>query len=401
MRVRERRDLPSAPWRESRGLDLRNGDVYVDNSVQFPTRVSRNLERVPSAVWGCTTYIANRIMSLPPKIMESDGTPVSRLPIWVREPHPGLSFENLLSQMTISALLDGNIYIKYTKDRAGKVRNIFPLAPDNVTVLDDPASSLGLRYLINGFSYNNNLLHQRYILEPGKLEGIGVMEAAAKGISMSSYSEALMLKLFKDGTYTQYAATSPAPLNSEEKKSIASDLEAYIRGGLNSWKIPIMDAGLKLESISSTGQEAQMLETYRWSDTRITAQVFHLPISVMGINIPGANLTYNNDQSRENHIWRDALRPVVLCIEAALNTLLFDGRKIKLDPRNMLMGNAQDRVVIAKSMMEINKIANAKVYTYDEVREVTGHMPLEGEPEPLNGSDDPINIVDEEVVVDD
>ena len=343
-------------------------------------------------IWGCMTRIVNRLMILPPSIVDSNGRRVDSLPLWIREPISGLPFPQLISQMTISLVHYGNAYLVPLLDERGAVRAVYCLDSLKMEVIPDRDMPNGIRYVYDGQEFNNNLVHQRYITQPGKLVGLGALEAALQGINIGDLSQSSLEQFYKNGASVRYVVNAKGGASQEELESLRTHIDEYISGPHNAGKTGVFAGDIEISPISSTVQESQLIELSKWSDAKMTAQIYHLPVSLMGVNLPGNQLTYNNEQARENKIWRDALRPIALCIELALSHFLSDSNKLVLDPRNTLLGNAKDRADITLIYAKTNQALGKWVFTGNEIRDINGFLPLDGPLEDLNAPNEIIEV---------
>ena len=305
--------------------------------------------------------------------------------------------------MAIGLVHYGDAYIVPEQNSRGSANRLHVLDPTKMELIPNKKVPGGVQYIYGGIDLTGVLVHQRYITQPGKVVGLGALEAAKQSIRISAYSQNYMEQHFKHGANIKYLLMSKDAVSSTVKQDFKDHMEQYWQGTENAFQVGIMEGDAKLLPMSATAQESQLQELSRWIDTKIVGQIYQLPLSVMGVNPVGKPLTYSNEESRENKIWRDALKPVALCISSALSLFLTPGYKFILDGKGMLLGSAKNRADIANVYSNINKTLGIWAYTLDENREVTGHMSLDGEPEPLNKqtANGPSNFMENEEDVED
>ena len=61
-------------------------------------------------VYACLTFIAKRLRVVPVRATCADGSE-ARLPMWVREPYPGVSYADAVSMAVLSLLHYGNWFL--------------------------------------------------------------------------------------------------------------------------------------------------------------------------------------------------------------------------------------------------------------------------------------------------
>ena len=125
----EARDLTfSDIWK--RGLDL------TDSSTTAGERVNSDTALGLSAVFGAVRLLSDTISTLPVDVffrqrgVEQQFRP---LPEWITQMNPMLRNHEVIGQIMMSLLLDGNSYVATLRDRTGRVLTISPLDPSDIT----------------------------------------------------------------------------------------------------------------------------------------------------------------------------------------------------------------------------------------------------------------------------
>jgi HK97 family phage portal protein len=84
----------------------------------------------------------------------------------------------------------------------------------------------------------------------------------------------------------------------------------------------VLTNGATWRSITITAEQAQFLETRRYTDAQIAGQLFRVDPTMLGIPVEGTSLTYNNVESRGIHLARHTLMPWIVRVERALGRML-------------------------------------------------------------------------------
>ena len=323
-------------------------------------------------VYACLTFIAKRLRVVPVRATYADGSE-ARLPMWVREPYPGVSYADAVSMAVLSLLHYGNWFLFPLRNRANVVVSVAYPDPRDVTI-DEWAWSRGeLRYLYLGRPWPGEVRHVRWFARAGHPWGLGAIDALRTVGDIGEASQDLILRHFKQGAQLQYILTSHQPLGKQSTLDLAAQIKATMSGPDNAWR-PLIADGFDIKSIQMTAEQAQFLDLAKWTDGKIASQIYHIDPTLLGVQQPGSSLTYTNAVDRESNLWRDCLDPVAKLIEGAWSDLCVGPVSVDLDSSAVLAGSLRDRVGVAKQMAEINQAAGVTVYDGNEIRQVSGHL---------------------------
>jgi phage portal protein BeeE len=87
---------------------------------------------------------------------------------------------------------------------------------------------------------------------------------------------------------------------------VISGLQSH--GGSRRSHLPVVLTGdAKWQGITMTQEQAQFLETRRYTDAQIAGQMFRVDPTMLGIAVDGTSLTYSNLEGRGTHLVRHTL----------------------------------------------------------------------------------------------
>ena len=125
----EARDLTWGDiWK--RGLDLTDARTASGEPVNYDTALTL------SAVFAATRLLSDSISTLPLDVyFRRTGTEqlFRPLPPWITDMNPNLRNHEVLGQVMMSLLLDGNAYLATLRDGTGQVLEVTPLDPIDIT----------------------------------------------------------------------------------------------------------------------------------------------------------------------------------------------------------------------------------------------------------------------------
>ena len=193
---------------------------------------------------------------------------------------------------------------------------------------------------------------------------------------LAEQAEETVHRHFRQGAMLQTVFSSKEDLGRDALREATRRIRATTEGLANAWRPLVLSGQWGVSALSQTAQQADFAGLSTWSEARICSQIFGVDPSLLGLVQSGTTLTYQNALDREQNLWRDAVRPVVSHIEAALSELLPAGRRVDLDERGLLTGAPRDRADYARRLAQVNRDNPERVYSVDEIRAATGHPPV-------------------------
>lgn len=360
----QERAVNSVPWTQKfdNGTDLFSGSrTWAGKDVDY-TSASQLL-----AVYGAVRFITLHVSTMPIDVYV-EAPDESRRPAPVPPWLAGPDRSTLLGQMLWSYLMSGDTVAVLAKSPQG-VTAVVPVHPDAYEIGYDAAGNVGMT--LNGRPFTGEILHIPDVVMPGQVRGINPIEAARQSIGMGLAAMEFGAKFFGQGTVMSGVLQFPGPRpENDELKTIRDNWVRVHGGSANSHMPAVLFGGAEWKPISITPEQAQFLETRRFTAAEIASQLFLLPPSVLGIKAEaGSDMTYQNVGTQ----WDDVLRrlmPIISKFEQHLSALLPAGVELRFNMDAYLRPETKTRY-------EAHEIAlRAGFLKVDEVRKIEDLPPL-------------------------
>lgn len=343
-----------------------------------------------SAVYGCVRVISETISALTFKVYE-------RLDRGRREApeHPVFRVVNLRSNREMSAmtLLEvgvghlaawGNMYQSPEYNQQGDLIALWPLLPDRTEPFRENGVKKvrtridGQEFILLPASDESAPLNGRYIQVPFRgfdgLKGMSQVQSARQSIGQGIAYETHSSNFFKQGAHFPYVVTHPGDLGETGRKKITDGLEKAHTTLAGHHRLAVLDEGMKLEQVGMPHDDAQFLESRKFSVVQI-ARFFRMqPHKIMDLD----KATFSNiEQMSIEHV-QDTLLPYARRIEQVYNWDLFTpedrGRFfVEFNFDSLLRGDSKARSEFYRSLWMIGSL------TSNEIRAFENLNPLEGD----------------------
>jgi HK97 family phage portal protein len=354
------------------------------------TVVSYDTAMTVSAVYGSIRILSDNIATLPIDAYQH----IDDVRVKYRPRPEWLDFRlgpfgkiEVISQMLVSLLLDGNAYVATYRDATGTIVWMEVLDPKQVV---PQRVGSEVRYSVNGQPSvsSMDILHITGMTMPGDLSGISPVTAARESIGLSIASTEYGAAFFGNGAVPGTVVEVPGQLSEQGIKQLKNAWNEKHQGVGNSHKLAVVTEGAKFSKITVDPDDAQFLQTreFQISDiARIYGVPPHLLADASGSTSWGSGLAEQNTM-----FVQQSLRPWVERIEEGLTTaMLMEGRPsntfIKLNVDGLLRGDHKQR-------MDSYAIGLSNgIYTIDEVRAYEDLPPLPTEVEDSPEETDPVD----------
>jgi len=267
---------------------LKLGDVPTDGGTYVSAYFAENL----SVVFACTQAIAESCAMLPLRVyrkmpdgsrLEEPAHPVARL--FSGDPTPSLTASELIEMMTAHCLLRGNAYAEIVRDGRGAPIGLTPFPPDLVGVVH--VRSTG-RYAYDVFLPSggtrrilpDDMLHIKDRSDDG-IVGKSRLTRTRETLGIALASERYAGSTFRNGAAMSGILSHPDHLGEEATKNLRDSFKATYGGADKAGAIAVLEEGLKWQQISVSPDDAQMLETPRFSVEQLS-RIFRVPGPIIG-----------------------------------------------------------------------------------------------------------------------
>jgi HK97 family phage portal protein len=317
------------------------------------------------AFYGCIQLITDTISTLP--VDRLSGRNLADLPDFLANPSP-LDRIDLFSSVVSSWLTEGNAYLAVGRGSRGQVVTLDPIDPRRVDVTIEGAANEPV-FWIDSQRYPGEIVMSRALMLPGRIKGLSPLEMARQTIGLGLGAQEQAARFYEQGAIVPGVIHSKSDLTLEQMREIRDQwLSAH--GGSNRSHLPVVLTGdTEWQSISMTAEQAQFLETRRFTDAQIAGQLFLIDPSMLGIPIEGTSLTYQNLEQRGTHLVRHSLLRWIIRLERMMSSLLPPGESIKFNVNGLMRGDMSSRYASYKTAAEINGLIGAPLLSVQEMRD--------------------------------
>lgn len=349
------------------------------------TRATASSALTLSAFYNAVDQISNDIAKLPKSVFKKVGDHRERYTdhplnyLISTEPSSLMTAFNFWKAVGLQVILKGNCYVRIHRNSMGVEEKLIIQEGYNVDVkrIDDE-----LFYVIEGEVFlSSDILHFIAFSIDG-IMGIPVIKWAAYNLGVNLDAQKYASTIYNDRGIGYGVIESDKQVHADNKKSISEGFTKKM-AEKNKFKVPVLDEGLKYKSISVTPEEAQFLETNKYSVTEVARWLNIAPHKLKDLT----NANYSNIQAQSIEHVQDSLLPWITRIEQELNRKMFaressESLYVKFNEKVLLRGDLQARQSYYSAMVY------AGIMTRNEVRALEDLNPIEGLDEPLT----PVNM---------
>ena len=235
------------------------------------------------AVYAAVRLIAESVGSLPLILYErtADGGKrrATQHPLYeLLHDQPNPEMTAVVFRETLQAHLGtwGNAYAQIVRDRGGRVRELWPLRPDRMTVKRNAAGALEYHYegVQQPFAAEE-ILHIPALGFDG-LMGYSPIALARRGLWLLLAAEEYGARFFENDARPGVVLKHPDKLTEEAYRHIKESWEESHSGVDKAHKPAILEEGMDIETVGLPPQDSQFLETRKFQVTEI-ARLYRIP----------------------------------------------------------------------------------------------------------------------------
>ncbi|WP_353429151.1 phage portal protein [Paracoccus denitrificans] len=264
---------------------LRAGAVSGSGMAVTPDSAMR-----VAAVYACVRIISGAVATLPLHINRRvdlrTREDASDAPIWRvlrRRPNRWQTPSQFRRMLQAHLLLRGNAYAMIVRSR-GTVQELIPLHPDRVEMKQN--DDLGLEYIYTRQDGRRIRLAQMEMfhlvgLTLDGVHGVSAISYARETIGLSLAMEDHGASTFRNGARVSGVLKHPNKLGPEAVAHLKAGLEEFRSGGEQEGKNLILEEGMDYARIAMTAEDAQWIESRKFSRTDI-AMFFGVPPHMIG-----------------------------------------------------------------------------------------------------------------------
>lgn len=284
--------------------------------------------------------------------------------------------------LTYHIIMRGNGYAYKLRNRNGDIIELIPMHPDKITVEQDRRYQLSYTFTPDKSGpiplTQSDVLHLRGLSLDG-FTGISLLTWGREVIGGALGQQRHGNRLWRNGANPGIALKHPEKLTDKAYDRLKQDFTDKYSGSGNAGKTLIVEEGMTIERLSMTNEDAQFLESRKFSRSEI-AGITRVPPHMIG-DLERA--TFSNIEHQDLAFVKHALRPWLVRWEQSLMRDLFKG--LDTFPEFNIDGLARGDL---KSRYEAYAIArNWGWFSVNDIREKENMNPIEDGDEylrPLN-----------------
>lgn len=292
--------------------------------------------------------------------------PAAEVPSLMKRPCLDMGNSEFIEQTVLSMATTGNGYW-LTEEAAGAIIGLKLLNPHAVRPAKDLKTGK-LTYWVGHTEYPaNRIKHMTLMKMPGKLTGLGPIQAAQVELRGALELRDYASLWFSEGKIPNGILTSEQVLTKDDAKVYREawyDTTTPQAAGLK-----VLGKGTTYEPILLKPADAQWLESQQFTTTQL-ARLFGTPASLMLAAVEGSAMTYSNVEQDWIAFVRFTLMGYLRPIENALTELTVRGQSVRFNFEALLRTDTKTRY-------ESHEIGlRAGFLDDDEVRAIEGMAPL-------------------------
>jgi len=325
-----------------------------------------------SAVWNAISLISGTVGSLPLHLMQQQDKSKYRAldnPLYHvmhYKCNPYMTAMTGREVMMAHILTYGNGFAEIVRDKMGRVRELWPIPPDRVTIKIEDGE---LIYVIRVDGNEIDLPRERVLHIPGLgfdgYQGYSPIAMARKSIGLGMAMETYGSLYFKHGTHPGLIVSHPGSLGVEGRKNLSEALNQLYSGLGNTNRLMLIEESMKVERMDFNPEDSQFLQSREFQISEI-ARWFNLPPHKL------KDLTkssFNNIEQEQISFVTDSILPWLIRLEQCYYQQLITEREQKAGyyfkhiVEGLLRGDAKSRAEFYRIMINIGAM------TRNEVRE--------------------------------
>ena len=332
-----------------------------------------------STVYACVKILSETVSTLPchlyrqvgdSKEMHS-GAPLHDL--MLRNPNEFMTAPEFYSYIMTCLLLQGNFFGYINRTSSGRVVEILPLQPENVTIRQD--QQFNVIYEVQFANGKKDILDQNQILHIKNmtLDGVNGLspirynsEALGSAIAARDYAS----NVFGNDATPRGILATDGMLSDDAYQNIRESWQASHQGVSNAHRIAILEQGLKFTPLSMSPADVQLLDSRKYSRTEVCAMFRVPPHMVADLD----RATFSNIEHQDLQFYKSTILPYLTSIEARLNKSLLgvNTQHFKFDVGGLLRSDLTTRVNSYKELIACG------VMSPNEARERLDMNPRDG-----------------------
>ena len=322
-----------------------------------------------ATVLSCIQVISQGIAQLPWEIWKDQDTVGNHTLMGVlNRPNSFQTPYEFVACCVQDILVYGNSYTRVVRAKNGRVIELIPIVPSDMSVAANPFGSPVYNHQEYGELTAQEVIHVRDVSNHS-VEGRSRILLAAERIACLNAADHLMAETFQNGVSINYSVELEATLDDTSREALYAQLKnAFGQGGSRRGGIAVLEGG-KLSAIKGSTPADADLRELRGALINEIAALFRVPASLVG----GQSEKYSNVTARLASMYRDSFAPIIISIEQAFtNNLLSNGNTLRFDVGSLVKGDLATQITLATQAVA------GGIITPNEARVFIGYPEIEG-----------------------
>lgn len=295
----------------------------------------------------------------------------------LHQPNDFMTFTDLLETTFICLELVGNAFWEVVYNQYGIARYLYFLNPATMRIIPDEVSYIAGYEQVIGNKITrfepNEVIHFKYANPMNEYWGVGSVQSIWDQITLDSYAKDYNARFFLNDATPGGVISTPRPLSDTGFNNLQARWERRHEGYRRSFKVAVLDDGMKFEPVSTSPKDASFIEM-----RKIVRDALFVGTGVPPV-LAGVPDVANYSTARvAQSIFYDStiapkLRKVGSTIDMQLikqqDPMLMGAFDTSVAPINIIKLSANSRIV--------ERLAKAKLITMDEARALLGLPPLQ------------------------
>lgn len=313
------------PATKKRAITKQNSGAFLigGSEVLSGATVSTNTAMGLPAVFCAIRVIAESVASLPLILYrrtdqgKERATDHALYRLVRHEPNQEMTSAELLETGMYWLLTSGNSYLAITRNQAGQVQELFPIASNRVSITRE--SEL-LAYYVDGKRVlPTDLVHFKILSQDG-ISGMSPITVCRQALGRQIAMDQAASALWKNQARPAGKLTFAGVLSDNAKTNLRRSFEGLYSGSENYGKVVVLEEGLEFQALSFgfSPEDAQYVESMNFNIDDV-ARVYNIPpIKLHSLG----RATWNNSAELQLHFMQNCLHPYLVKIEQQLNRRL-------------------------------------------------------------------------------
>ena len=366
---REQRSMSLADFMDSDLASSAVGNINQGNATRIAT------------VMACQRLLVDAVSTLPTAPYIRAGgqrRPFYPYPAWMNAPHgardPNFSSIDYFADVASSLLQDGNAFTLAMPRADEYATEVWVLDPRKVEVKREPSGRV--TYTVRADNGRTdvfdaqNVVHTRRVGRPGELRGLSPVDEARVLLGYAVSAQTWGKAWYDGGGVPSGVLEFAGELTKEQRDELKKEWQKQ-HGGADKVRTGLLTGGITYKSVSPTFEQAQWIESMRFSAEQIGA-IYGVPLHKLGIATPGA-MSYASVEASERAFVIDTLRPLTIIVARAHDRLLpGPATYLNMDLRGRLEGDTQARAAFYASMFNVGAMSQNDIRAKEDLPPVDG-----------------------------